>query len=154
MNEAIRKAKESGVGWVVARHTSHYGIAGYYAMMAAEAGCIGLSMTNTSPVCVPPLAKNAATGTNPIACAGPVKDGEPVVIDMATSTVPFGKFEVAMRKVGGDCVLFNKGRRFCGCCSHHQPLCTKRGKRSTPGGEWTRTDSRPTTRRGCCLVAA
>lgn len=110
MNEAIRKAKESGVGWVVARHTSHYGIAGYYAMMAAEAGCIGLSMTNTSPVCVPPLAKNAATGTNPIACAGPVKDGEPVVIDMATSTVPFGKFEVAMRKVGGDCVLFNKGR--------------------------------------------
>lgn len=34
MELAIKKAKESGVGWVVAKGSNHFGIAGYYSMMA------------------------------------------------------------------------------------------------------------------------
>jgi len=41
MNVAMEKAKDAGVGWVVVRNTNHYGIAGYYAMMAAERNMIG-----------------------------------------------------------------------------------------------------------------
>ncbi len=43
MNMAMRKARETGVGWVVARNSNHYGIAGFYAMMAAKEGLIGES---------------------------------------------------------------------------------------------------------------
>ena len=39
----------------------------------------------------------AAIGTNPIACAAPTL-GPPVVLDMATPTVPFGKVELKHRK--------------------------------------------------------
>lgn len=97
MELAIKKAKECGVAWVVARNSNHYGIAGWYAMMASEQGMIGMSMTNTSPVCTPTRSKKAAIGTNPIACAAPTL-GPPVVLDMATPTVPFGKVELKHRK--------------------------------------------------------
>ena len=46
MQIAIDKAKKCGVGVVVARSSTHYGIAGYYATMASEQGCIGFSTTN------------------------------------------------------------------------------------------------------------
>lgn len=75
MNVAMQKAKEAGVGWVVARNTNHYGIAGYYAMMASERNMIGMSFTNTSPVVVPTRSKKAAIGTNPIAFAAPTMVG-------------------------------------------------------------------------------
>ena len=38
MEMAIKKAKEHGVGFVAARNSTHYGIAGYYATMATDAG--------------------------------------------------------------------------------------------------------------------
>lgn len=33
---AIKKAKETGIGWVVAKGSNHYGIAGYWSMKALE----------------------------------------------------------------------------------------------------------------------
>ena len=53
MDLAIKKAKSVGVGWVCAKQSNHYGIAGWYAMQAMEQGLIGLSMTNTSPLMAP-----------------------------------------------------------------------------------------------------
>ncbi len=50
MRVAIDKAKEHGLGWVLARNSNHYGIAGHYAMMALEEDLIGMSWTNTSPI--------------------------------------------------------------------------------------------------------
>lgn len=38
MEIAIEKAKKHGVGFVVAKNSTHYGIAGYYATMATDAG--------------------------------------------------------------------------------------------------------------------
>lgn len=43
-----------------ADHSNHYGIAGYYAMMAANSGLVGLSFTNTSPLVVPTRARESA----------------------------------------------------------------------------------------------
>ena len=98
MNLAIDKAKEHGIGWVLANNSNHYGIAGHYAMMALEHGFIGMSWTNTSPIVVPTRAKTPALGTNPIALAAPTDRQDPFVLDMATSAVALGKVEVSNRK--------------------------------------------------------
>jgi LDH2 family malate/lactate/ureidoglycolate dehydrogenase len=95
MRLAIEKAQAVGAGFVAVRNSNHYGIAGYYAMMALEAGnLIGLSMTNADVLVVPTFGRDALLGTNPIAVAAPAGRERPFVLDMATSTVPRGKLEV------------------------------------------------------------
>ncbi|MCQ2437434.1 MAG: Ldh family oxidoreductase, partial [Clostridia bacterium] len=42
METAIEKAKQHGFGMVAVRGSNHYGIAGYYTKMAAEADMIGI----------------------------------------------------------------------------------------------------------------
>ncbi|XP_048758864.2 uncharacterized oxidoreductase YjmC-like [Ostrea edulis] len=98
MDTAITKAKQSGVGWVVARGSNHYGIAGHYAMKAADQGLLGMSFTNTSPLVVPTRAKKTILGTNPISLAAPGLHGDNFVLDMATSTAALGKIELHERK--------------------------------------------------------
>jgi L-2-hydroxycarboxylate dehydrogenase (NAD+) len=97
MERAIQKAKEYGAGFVTVRNSNHYGIAGYYAMMALAHGCIGMSMTNAAVLVVPTFGRDAMLGTNPIAVAAPAGNERPFVLDMATSTVPRGKLEVYNR---------------------------------------------------------
>jgi LDH2 family malate/lactate/ureidoglycolate dehydrogenase len=53
MKLAIEKAKKYGVGFVAAQNSTHYGIAGYYATMASNAGCVGLTGTNARPSIAP-----------------------------------------------------------------------------------------------------
>jgi len=93
MDLAIAKAERSGVGIVTVRNSNHYGIAGYYAERALAKGAIGISMTNAAALVVPTFGRDAVLGTNPIAIAIPA-DGEPFLLDMATSVVPRGKLEV------------------------------------------------------------
>lgn len=97
---AIEKARQSGVGWVVARNSNHYGIAGWYSEQCARAGMIGLSFTNTSPVLVPTRGKQPVLGSNPISCAAPCSSSidEPFSLDMATCTVAMGKVEIQKRR--------------------------------------------------------
>jgi L-2-hydroxycarboxylate dehydrogenase (NAD+) len=98
MRKAIQKALDVGAGFVTVRNSNHYGIAGYYAMMALEADCIGISMTNAAVLVVPTFGRDAMLGTNPIAVAAPSGEERPFVLDMATSTVPRGKLEVYRRQ--------------------------------------------------------
>ncbi len=98
MQLAIRKAKETGMGCVAVRNSNHFGIAGYYAMLALEEDCIGMAMTNSAVFVVPTFGRDAMLGTNPIAVAAPAGSERPYVLDMATSTVPFGKLEVYDRR--------------------------------------------------------
>uniref|UniRef100_A0A336KKY3 CSON011745 protein n=1 Tax=Culicoides sonorensis TaxID=179676 RepID=A0A336KKY3_CULSO len=98
MDLAIKKAKTVGVGWVVAKRSNHYGIAGYYSLRAEKQGLIGMSMTNTSPLMSPTRSKGAALGTNPISVAAPANDGDSFVLDMATTAVAVGKIEIQRRK--------------------------------------------------------
>ena len=94
MTKAIDKAREYGCGFAAVRNSNHYGIAGYYAMMALEHDMIGFSSTNADVLVVPTFGRDAMYGTNPIALAVPAGEEQPFVIDMATSTVPRGKIEV------------------------------------------------------------
>jgi LDH2 family malate/lactate/ureidoglycolate dehydrogenase len=98
MKAAIAKAKEYGCGFATVRNSNHYGIAGYYAMMALEHGMIGISTTNAAILVVPTFGCDAMYGTNPIALAVPADRERAFVMDMATSTVPRGKLEVYHRQ--------------------------------------------------------
>jgi L-2-hydroxycarboxylate dehydrogenase (NAD+) len=91
---AIEKARANTISFVAVRNSNHYGIAGYYAMMALEHDMIGLSMTNSAALVVPTFGRDAKLGTNPISLAAPAGEELPFVLDMATSTVPRGKLEV------------------------------------------------------------
>jgi L-2-hydroxycarboxylate dehydrogenase (NAD+) len=95
---AIEKALAVGTGWVTVRNSTHFGIAGYYALTAAERGLIGWSMTNAARAVIPPGGAERMLGTNPISVAFPAGDTEPpIVIDFATSAVAYGKVQIAMR---------------------------------------------------------
>jgi len=87
MKMTINKAKQCGIGMVTVRNSNHYGIAGYYALMALEDGMIGLSMTNSQPLVAPTYGRTAVLGTNPIAVAAPSGRRFPYLLDMATSAV-------------------------------------------------------------------
>lgn len=93
MRLAIAKAKKCGMGFTVVRNSNHYGIAGYYSLMAAEEGLAGMSMTNTQALVVPTFGKKPLLGTNPIAFTVPAKP-YPFHLDMSTSVVTGGKMEV------------------------------------------------------------
>jgi L-2-hydroxycarboxylate dehydrogenase (NAD+) len=95
---AIDRAKATGTAIAVVRNSNHYGIAGWYALRAAEAGMIGLSFTNSSPLVAPTRAIKPLLGTNPIAMAAPAGRRGTFCLDMATSTVPRGRIEVAARR--------------------------------------------------------
>ena len=91
---AIEKAKKYGMGMVVARNSTHFGIAGYYAMMAAEAGMIGMTGTNARPSIAPTFGVENMLGTNPLTFAMPTDEEFPFVLDCATSITQRGKIEV------------------------------------------------------------
>ncbi len=92
MRLAIAKAQAVGIGVVVVRRTSHFGACGYYGRMAAEAGLIGMVSTSASGVRVPPTGgAQARLGTDPWCFAAPGEPGRPFLLDMATTTVAYGR---------------------------------------------------------------
>ncbi len=93
MRLAVKKASKMGLGFVTVRNSNHYGIAGYYAMMALEEELIGISMTNSATLVVPTFGRDAVLGTNPMSIAVPTGKERPFVLDMATSVVTRGKLE-------------------------------------------------------------
>jgi len=99
MRLAIAKAEQIGLGMVLTRRSNHFGIAGYYAMLALEHGMIGMVSTNASPQVAPTFAAEPMFGTNPLAIAIPTGGPSPFVLDMATSTAARGRIE-QMRREG------------------------------------------------------
>ena len=95
---ALEKAETYGSGWVSVCNTHHFGIAGYYPLKALERDLIGWAMTNSTKLVTPLWGAERMLGTNPIAIAFPGYKEPPIVIDMATSAVAYGKIEIALRK--------------------------------------------------------
>jgi len=77
---AIDQARKMGCAVVSVRSGSHFGAAGYWARLIAEAGGIGVASTNGSPIMVPFGSATSALGTNPIALAFPSSGLPPVVV--------------------------------------------------------------------------
>ncbi len=98
MQKCIEKAKKSNVARATVRHSNHYGIAGYYSMMALKHDMIGISLTNSQPLVAPTYGKTPVLGTNPISFAAPSHKKYPYILDMATSTVPIGRIKVYEKK--------------------------------------------------------
>jgi L-2-hydroxycarboxylate dehydrogenase (NAD+) len=99
MSRCIKMADDTGIAITTVRNSNHFGIAGYYAMMALPEDMIGISLTNSRPLVAPTFALNPAIGTNPIAVAIPAGEEKPFVLDMATSIVPVGKVSL-LQKTG------------------------------------------------------
>jgi LDH2 family malate/lactate/ureidoglycolate dehydrogenase len=98
MQMVINKALNNNVALAAIRDSNHYGIAGYYAMMALPYDLIGISLTNTRPSMSPTYGIDTILGTNPMAIAIPAGKESPVVLDMATSVVTAGKLELYKRE--------------------------------------------------------
>ncbi len=101
MSMAVEKAKEFGMGMVAVRNSTHYGIAGYYATMASNAGMIGITGTNARPSIAPTFGVENMLGTNPLTFALPTDEEFPFVLDCATSITQRGKIEY-YAKIGKD----------------------------------------------------
>jgi L-2-hydroxycarboxylate dehydrogenase (NAD+) len=97
MEMAIEKAKTYGMGMVAVRNSTHYGIAGYYATMASDAGMIGITGTNARPSIAPTFGVENMLGTNPLTFGFPTDEDFPFILDCATSVSQRGKIEMYSR---------------------------------------------------------
>ena len=98
MEMTIENARKLGMGMVAVRNSTHYGIAGYYALMAVEAGMIGITGTNARPSVAPTFGVENMLGTNPLTFGIPTDEKFPFVLDCATSLTQRGKIEVYDRE--------------------------------------------------------
>ncbi len=97
MKLAIEKAKKYGLGAVAVRNSTHFGIAGYYSLMAIKEGMIGFVTTNTRPTVPPTFGIEPMLGTNPLTYGAPTDESFPFLLDCATSIIQRGKVEVFNR---------------------------------------------------------
>jgi len=93
MEMAIAKARAHGLGMTAVRNSTHYGIAGYYALMATQAGMIGITGTNARPSIAPTFGVENMLGTNPLTVGIPTDEAFPFLLDCATSVTQRGKIE-------------------------------------------------------------
>jgi len=92
--EAMALAAETGSGAVAIRNSSHFGMTGFYIKRLVEAGYMAMMMTDTDAFLIPFGSRKPFFGTNPIAFGFP-SDGIPVILDMATTSIPYGKIALA-----------------------------------------------------------
>ncbi|MBO4950854.1 MAG: Ldh family oxidoreductase [Clostridia bacterium] len=88
---AVKKAKESGVFTTFSFNNNTYGAAFYYALRAAQKGCICFTMSNSPAQMAAAGGCEKILGTNPFSIAIPAKNNHPIVVDMATSVVAKSK---------------------------------------------------------------
>jgi LDH2 family malate/lactate/ureidoglycolate dehydrogenase len=91
MAEACAMARESGIGMATVIHSTHFGAAGAYALEAAKSGFIGFIAANSGAFVIPFGGTTPLHGTSPVAFASPNLKGDPFLVDMATSTIPWNK---------------------------------------------------------------
>ena len=98
VDQAIRRAQDNGIGFAGIRNSAHVGVLGIHLQPVAQAGLVGFAFTN-SPAAIPAWGgKKPLFGTNPVAFAFPRNGKDPLVIDLALTTVVRGKIMMAMRK--------------------------------------------------------
>ena len=98
MKLAIEKARKFGLGAVAVRNSTHFGIAGYYSLMAIKEGMIGIITTNARPAVPPTHGVEPMLGTNPLTAGVPTNEEFPFLLDCATSIIQRGQVEVYARK--------------------------------------------------------
>jgi (2R)-3-sulfolactate dehydrogenase (NADP+) len=98
VDEVIQRARRNGVAFAGITNSAHVGVLGIHVERVAESGLVGLAFTN-SPAAIPPWGgRKPLFGTNPVAAAFPRREGDPIVIDLALTTVVRGRIMMAMKK--------------------------------------------------------
>jgi LDH2 family malate/lactate/ureidoglycolate dehydrogenase len=98
MELAIAKAEKTGAAVVSVRNSNHFGASAFYAMQALEHGMIGFASTNAGPTMAPTGGREGRLGNNALAVAVPAGKFPPIVLDMATGAVAWGKIFVAQQE--------------------------------------------------------
>ena len=91
MGHCLTLAKEAGIGMVGVHNGSHCGALSYFVLQAVRKGLIGIAITHTDKIVAPYGSSKSFFGTNPIAFGFPTRKHKPVVLDMATSHIAYGK---------------------------------------------------------------
>ena len=146
METAIRKAETAGTGWVATRNSNHFGIAGFYSMMALKHDMIGICVTNANPLVAPTFSISRMMGTNPLAVAIPALNQPAFVADFATTPIARGKLAVAEKK--GQKVPFGFVQDKFGKPSDDPAILKAGGSMVTLGG-----DREHGSHKGYCLSA-
>lgn len=94
---AMGKAREAGVGFALARGTTHTAALGYYTSAAARDGMAAIAFAGSVPMMAYHGARAAGVSTSPISIAVPGGDRGPLVLDMATSVISAGGLTQARR---------------------------------------------------------
>ncbi len=98
IEEVIQRARRNGIGYAGITRSGHVGVLGIHLLPLARAGLVGLAFTN-SPAAIPAWGGSKALfGTDPVAAVFPRADAEPLVIDLALTTVIRGKIMLAAQK--------------------------------------------------------
>ena len=95
---SVAEAGQHGIAAVAARSATHFGVAGRYARMIADAGMVGIVMCNTRPMMPAPGGQLAVVGNNPLAIAVPCAGAQPIVFDMAMSATAMGRIRQAAQE--------------------------------------------------------
>jgi (2R)-3-sulfolactate dehydrogenase (NADP+) len=98
VDEAIRRARESGVAFAAVTNSHHFGAAAFHLEAVGAAGLVGLALSN-SPSAMPVAGgRRPLLGTNPIAAVFPRRDRPSLLVDLSLSEVARGKLMVAAKE--------------------------------------------------------
>lgn len=91
---AIEKARKTGIGMVAVRNSNHFGVTAEYSMLASEQGLFGIAMSNATPLMAPTGGLGKVIGNNPLSLSFPSDEKPDITVDMAMTTVAYGKLLV------------------------------------------------------------
>ena len=95
MQDAMARAKVTGIGAVTVRNTTHYGACSAYSLLAIKENMIGFSCTTGGLRAGVPGSVGPVIGMNAMSFAAPSGAEFPFCLDMATTVVAAGKVEIA-----------------------------------------------------------
>ncbi|GBF12236.1 Ldh family oxidoreductase [Tepidibacillus sp. HK-1] len=98
INQSIDAAKREGISTVFVRNSNHFGMASYYTRIAASKGMVAVAVSNAPPAMAAWGGSKPVLGTNPLSLAFPNPQGDPIIIDMATSLAARGKIREAEKE--------------------------------------------------------
>ena len=82
---AVERAAKNGVAVVGATNSNFLGTLGYFVHRIAEHGMLALLFNNSFPKVAPHGGTKAVLGTNPLAFAAPRRNGDSIIVDLATA---------------------------------------------------------------------
>lgn len=89
--EAVRLARELGIGAVAVRNSNHFGASSVYTLEMARQGALGLSFSNSDSLVAPYNGLRPLFGTNPLSLAVGGLGEDLFCADLATSQASYSK---------------------------------------------------------------